>query len=522
MTPSQPAQWQSTWFWRPNLLVFLSSACIMTLELAIGRITAPYVGVSLYTWTIVIGVVLAGISLGNYVGGWIADRWTSQQLLGRIFVLGGLSSLSILAIDAVQTFSSLDRITPDASILYCHPGAIRGCVMLSSLCHPGNHLTHRYQISCAGSGKTGRTIGQIYASGTAGSIVGTFATGFFLISRFGTRPVILGLGMLLLFIGLVLLLGRRWLGLLLSILILGSVSAVVVNSSWLAGPCLRETNYYCIRVQEDELDGEPVRKLVLDRLVHSYSFVDNPTKLAYGYEKLYAEATAYQAQRKENLNTLFIGGGGYTFPRYMEAVYPNSDIHVIEIDPGVTEIAHEMLGLSRDTRVRTYNEDARMFLEREPNASYDLIYGDAFNDYTVPYHLTTLEFNERVHAWLAEDGIYIVNLIDGPYGNFMRAYALTLRQTFRYVYIALNVDTWRQTAHTTIVFIASDRALDMEALQSIETGDDNPQLADLLLTEDTLDGILAEGRSTILSDSYAPTDYMLLPVFLDQVPDPEK
>src|SRR5512135_2326822 len=81
------------WLWHPNLIVFISSFCTMVLELVAGRIIAPYVGVSLYTWTSVIGVVLAGISLGNYLGGRLADRWASLRLLGLVFLLGGLASL---------------------------------------------------------------------------------------------------------------------------------------------------------------------------------------------------------------------------------------------------------------------------------------------------------------------------------------------------------------------------------------------------------------------------------------------
>lgn len=154
------------------------------------------------------------------------------------------------------------------------------------------------------------------------------------------------------------------------LIVTGSILAV--RRGWLHGPCTRETNYFCIKVCEEERDGEPVRLLILDRLVQSYTSVDNPTKLVYGYEQMYAEATAYRAQRDDHLRALFIGGGGYTFPRYMEAVYPGSDIHVIEIDPGVTRVAYELLGLSRDTHIVTYNQDARLFLEREPTQVYDL------------------------------------------------------------------------------------------------------------------------------------------------------
>jgi spermidine synthase len=88
-------------------------------------------------------------------------------------------------------------------------------------------------------------------------------------------------------------------------------------------------------------------------MIHSYSSLDDPAVLIYGYEQSYAEATAYQAARKGRLRVLFIGGGGYPIPRYMETVYPDSDLQVIVIDPGVTEVAHDVLGLSRDTQVVT-------------------------------------------------------------------------------------------------------------------------------------------------------------------------
>jgi len=78
------------------LVVFVSSCCTLILELVAGRILAPFIGVSLYTWTSIIGVVLAGISLGNYLGGRIADRWPQRRTLGILLVAGGLASLAIL------------------------------------------------------------------------------------------------------------------------------------------------------------------------------------------------------------------------------------------------------------------------------------------------------------------------------------------------------------------------------------------------------------------------------------------
>ena len=114
---------------------------------------------------------------------------------------------------------------------------------------------------------------------------------------------------------------------------------------------------------------------------------------------------------------------------------------MIEIDPGVTEVAHDMLGLSRDTPVVTYNEDARTFLKREPTGRYDLVFGDAFNGYSVPYHLTTKEFNDRVRAWLADDGLYTINIINDPSEHFLHTYLHTLRQTFHHIYPIFSINS---------------------------------------------------------------------------------
>ena len=72
---------QISTLWKSIAIVFISSFCVMVIELIAARILAPYIGVSLYTWTSVIGVILAGIALGNYLGGKIADRYRSPLLL---------------------------------------------------------------------------------------------------------------------------------------------------------------------------------------------------------------------------------------------------------------------------------------------------------------------------------------------------------------------------------------------------------------------------------------------------------
>ena len=147
--------------------------------------------------------------------------------------------------------------------------------------------------------------------------------------------------------------------------------------------------------------------------------------------------------------------------------------------------------------------------------AYDLILGDAFNDFSVPYHLTTKEFNDRVHAWLAPDGLYMVNMIDGAYGRFLRAYVHTLRQTFRHVYLAPTIDSWREASRSTFVVVASDTPLDLDALEKVNGG--RPLFTQQLLDDIELDMLLDEARLVMLTDRYAPVDQMLAPVFQDRV-----
>jgi spermidine synthase len=322
--------------------------------------------------------------------------------------------------------------------------------------------------------------------------------------------------MVLFSIGLLFFLSNLRRSVLLAALVAASASAVATERGWLTSICALETNYFCIKVEDWDHGGEPVRVLILDRLVHSYTSLDDPTELVYVYEQMYAEATAYLARRGSPLRTLFIGGGGYTFPRYMEAIYPDSQLDVIEIDPGVTQIAYEKLGLSQDTTIVTYNEDARTFLERAQNQTYDLILGDAFNDYSVPYHLTTKDFNDRARAWLADDGLYIVNIIDGPSGDFLRSYVHTMRKTFRHVYVVPTNESWRKLFRSTFVIIGTDEPLKLGALRPMDGYFGLSLIRHSVLADVEVEHLLAAGRPVLLTDQYAPVDQMLAPVFRGQ------
>lgn len=500
--------------WNPYIVVFLSSACIMVIELVASRLVAPRLGVSLYTWTSVIGVILAGISLGNYVGGRLADRFGSPPFLGLIFALASLGSLAILLLNNILGTFDLPKSIPlivwvvvDIAGVFFLPSMILGCVSPIVV-----------KLSLTDLQRSGTTVGKIYAWSSVGSIVGTFATGFYLISLFGTKTVVLmvaGLQMLLAvwFLSDV----RGWKratgAVAVLIALFGGTIGLLSWRNLLARECRVETNYFCVKVHDREVGNSIFRELVLDRLVHSYTDLNDPTNLQYGYEKTYAEVIRPVMQRRPTLDAFFIGGGGYTFPRYLEAMLPQSHLVVAEIDPGVTEIAHELLGLARDTRMQITNLDARIVLEMQDQPdSYDLVFGDAFNDYSVPFHLTTREFDQMVDRLLREDGLYVVNIIDGgKRGHFLRAYVRTLQQVFAHVAVIPSSRDWRDASRMTFVLVASQRPVDLSEL-SIPSG---PTTESQVLSAEDLQTYLDQEPPLILTDEFVPVDNLLAPVFED-------
>jgi len=191
----------------------------------------------------------------------------------------------------------------------------------------------------------------------------------------------------------------------------------------------------------------------------------------------------------------------------MEETYPESEIVVAEIDPGVTEIARVTLGLQGSERIEAYDEDARTLMASlEDGEPYDLIFGDAFNDFSVPYHLTTLEFTQLVDRLLADDGLYVANIVDGGgRGSFMRAFVRTQKAVFEHVAVIPTISSWRSAPRTTWVVVASQEPLELDHITS--PGAPLPQ--------DELDEYLAMEPPLILTDDYVPVDNLLAPVFVD-------
>ncbi|MBM3958742.1 MAG: hypothetical protein FJ314_03065 [SAR202 cluster bacterium] len=494
----------------PFLTVFLASTATLVLEIVAARILAPVIGVSLYTWTSIIGIILAGISLGNFLGGVIADRKASHTLLGVVLSLASLTSLAVLPLAAtvpgwVVDLPILLRIVLITTLLFFVPSTILGMV---------SPIVIKLQLRDIGS--TGKVVGRLYAVSTAGAIFGVFLTGFVLVQWIGSRPTVLLVAAILLVMAIVF--GRLWRVRVAAMLAVAApviLALYALDSQHLQSPCVRESNYFCIKISDS--DDEDVKALILDQLVHSYVSLSDPSKLSrYGYEVIFSEVTEHVAVESPDMRTLFVGGGGYVLPRYIEAVYPSSSIEVIEIDPAVTEIVHGRLGLPEDSRIVTYNEDARTRAQRLPNGSYDIVFGDAFNDVSVPYHLTTHEFNNQIRDLLKPDGIYVVNVVDKlRSGKFLIAFAHTMERTFPHVTLINSEGSWSGDHRTTTVVLGSMSTITQDDLRAAAQRRGNIFATSHMITPEAYVDLFEGRHATFLTDDHAPVDQMLAPLYLE-------
>ncbi len=410
--------------------VFVSSACLMVLEIVAGRLIAPYVGVSLYTWTSIIGVILAGLSLGNWLGGIWADRGGDERAAAFTLMLAGLFSVGVLLVlTFVAPVIQAARVNLlGASFLYVLtlffvPAVLLGVVtpLLTTLA---------LQRDC----RSGHVVGRMHALAALGSIVGTFLTGYWLVQWFGSVRIVVGTAVVLFLLALPLLRGRPK-ALPATMLVLAVPLMILTGArQGFADPCEISSRYFCIRTADEPVPFGSARSLVLDHLIHGTNHREEPGLLMAPYVQLMEELVRqrFDGERLDELRWFFIGGGAYTLPRAVRASWDGASVTVAELDPQVTRVAEERLFLDTDG-MRVVHADARTVLARE-ETRYDVLVGDAYHDISIPYHLVTREYAELVKARMAPDGLYVLNVLDAfPDARLVKAIMKSLDSVFRHV-----------------------------------------------------------------------------------------
>ena len=517
-----------------NATVFLTGAGIMAVELVASRLIARFLGSSLYTWTGVLGVILAGLSLGNYLGGRLAD--SAKDLPGRIsatFFAGAAACLAILWLNAGAGTSTLlmGRTWPVRILLHVGWAFLLPATVLGMV---GPMVA---KLAIERSARVGRTIGALYAWNAAGSIAGTFVTGFYLTAWMGSVRIVAAMALLLAVLGLLYALsarrGRRaaaagaglCLGLfLLSVLPGEGVAAVAKTLRLRDGPIegnaifFEETQYQILTVTAEP--GRPSHRYFFqDKLRHSEIDLAHPEELQYPYHRLYeGYVDNARGQNADPIRLLCLGGGGYAYPQHLFVARPGSEIVVAEIDPVVTKAAREAFGLAADAPIEIHHMDARNFVadavrkNRETPGTvppFDFVICDSISDYTVPYHLVTREFMEDVKALLKPDGLFIMNTVDVyRSGKFMNAVNQTLRQVFPHVAAISTTRTLDE--RDTTVWAAGFSDVRGENVPAALRHPEH--FRGYVLEDGHFADLRARNGECVLTDDYAPVENLLAPV----------
>lgn len=522
-----------------QVVVFVSGAVLMALEMLGSRILAPYFGSSIFVWGSLISVFLAALSVGYLLGGTYADRRPKlSSLAGVLAIAGAITAMLPWYYGAINEMIANADLGPRfgpllaATLLFLVPSIFMGMV---------SPLAIRLQVTQLET--VGNTAGTLYAVSTLGSIVGTLGTSFFLIAWLRVSLIVHLLGLTLLILAALLAFVPGWqkqpiapatdkkqakkhkkkankaLGLLIIFALAGSVLITSGGPTLAADPDFYATKkvfekdslYHHITV----MDEGGMRYLRFDNSWQSGMDLRNPYKLVFDYTKYFHLGPLINPGAKK---ALFIGLGGGSVPKNFRLNYPNLYMDAIEIDPEVIRVAKEYFHVKEDDHLRLMAKDGRAFL-RKSKDQYDLIFLDAYQADNIPFHLTTSQYLQELCQHLQPDGLVVSNIIGavaGPQSRLFRAMIKTYQQVFAQVYVfPVWGDNERQeNVRRNIVVIGSNsrEPINWEKVEAAAY-----QLTETLVEPCDLPLLLA-GRYTktiptsdvpVLDDDYAPVDALI-------------
>jgi spermidine synthase len=444
-------------------VAFVTGAIVMSFEMLGSRYLNPYFGSGIYTWAALISTVLIALTAGYFLGGTLADRTASPAVLALTVMIGSLYLLALPSFaQAILEFvlAGIDDIRVGSLIASL-------ALMFFPVTFLGMYSPFAIRLLLRSAQRSGRVSGAVYGISTAGAIVGTLGTTFFLIPTIGSRAITLTLGALGLVAGLGLLaLAHRRAGAALVIIALAAPTAPAGRADSLIDEGIRagmleradgrlahiETQYNDVFITKRR------QELVMSFQVKGWDYTESvsnlldPDDLPLRYAQVMTIATIYpEAPRK----ILMLGLGGGSISTYLGRFMPEAAITTVEIDPGVITAAKTYFGLRETERMRYRAGDGRVFLNRNSEL-YDLILLDAYRGGYVPFHLLTQEFYTLVKHRLAPGGAAAFNVHDGS-----KLYASTVR-TLGEVFAALDL---YPTGRGEVIAVGSASQLDTETLE---------------------------------------------------------
>jgi spermidine synthase len=414
-----------------QLTVFVCGAVLLGLEIVGSRVLAPYFGSSIFVWGSLISTFLAGLTIGYYLGGFLADRRPRLPAMAVLILIAGVLVVILPVVHPYvnRTIASIDfgpRWSPLLATV---------CLFFLPSVFMGTVSPYAIKLAASSLATIGNTAGLIYAISTAGSIVGALLTAFYLIQMIGVRSILYSLGVTLMALALLLLithLATRG-GLHKRAIVWGLVAIVCSSVPALAATKTlykKDSLYHHIIVTDD--DG--LRTLRFDRLRQSAMDLNDPDRMVFHYTQYLHLAMAFHDNPQR---VLFIGLGGGSAPRRFHRDYPTLQIDAAELDPEVVSVAKRYFMFQEGERMQVQVVDGRIFLQKTAHR-YDIIVLDAYFADAIPFHLTTQEFLQELKAKLTPTGILVSNIIGSVRGadsKLFRSILKTLQTEFPQTYV---------------------------------------------------------------------------------------
>ena len=457
---------------RWQYIVFLSEFVYMGLELNASRIMSPIFGTTLDIWASIIGTILASSAIGNWIAGRIGDDTRArQEWIPRCLFISALwlalIPLLYAGFMATGINASLPRVMTAllaCTVLFMIPGICIG--MLSPLVLAQYAHEQKLKIGLASSG--------FYTAMTLGGLAGTFATGFILVPLFGATNLSVVMASAMGILGLLstIALSRlkaKEVPIFIITLVVILASMIYINSTPKNTTSLdlwKDTQYGRARVLDlTEGKGRPTRNLLVSGGYESAMYLDDKTKSELVFEYLKTTAKVLEKEVKADDPVLCLGGGAYSFPKYL-AYNKQANVDVVEIDGEITTLAKEYFYLDEVSKkskhqIKTYTGDGRVVLPTLKQRHYSVIFNDTFAGDSPVATLSTIEAVKSAKSVLAPNGIYIMNIIgiqDDANNEFLGWEVKTLREAFGSVRV-FSIEDKENTAKDTVqnwVVVATD------------------------------------------------------------------
>lgn len=520
-------------------IVFVSGAALMALEIVAARVLAPALGNSIFVWGSVITSVMVALSLGYWLGGHIADRFGASRTLAPVLAAAGVLTV-IAPMVAAPALPWAAGLGPRAGSLAASALIFFAPSLLIAMVTPlGIRLA-----ATKGLAHIGRSAGRLSSISTAGSILGTLATSFWLIPALSLDPLVVSIGFVLLALSVTALflplyhrnesreggssaahlaiesgLTRFGAAVSLGLLVIGLASGAWVLVKVAPTPAVntlgeqvlfrQDTQYHRITVTESATS----RNLRFDNTRQSGVDMKDGVTSAVRYPD-YMQLS--MALKPDSRRALVLGLGGGMITKRFWHDYPQMTIDSVEIDPVVVDVARRYFAFPEDARLRVFTEDARRYIQTTSD-SYDIVVMDAYYAESLPFHLTTQEFFRETKSRMAPDGVMAYNVIsalEGDRSRLFRSMYKTAGTVWKHLWV-FRVDVGQgdvPEARQNIIVLATDADVTgAELLERVSGGlEGRSQVLGLAeMGGDLYGGMVELGDVPVMTDAYAPTDSLI-------------